>query len=358
MKARIVTTYIGCFGVDEQGKVQSFVDFPKDPRMIAARLAASQKGMIEEEKKVEDDLKTKGFTDIDKGEDDSIKNSLMQTALDKGFVKTQIEFNQLVSRINIELTKVEIKKAVGKDNLIMQTNGAIEELEKSINILVERLREWYGLHFPEMDKIVGDNEKYADIVKRFGPRSRIDHPDLSYFRTKSMGVELSDVDAMAVQEFAAKIKDLYNLRKQLSDYMDELLKEAAPNTREVAGPALAAKLIGLAGGLEKLARMPSSTIQLLGAEKALFRHLHGRGKSPKHGIIIMHPLIQNAPMENKGKLARLLASKLSIAAKMDFYSKTDKGKAMRKELEDKVREYLASEKKHTGPVRMLKKFKK
>jgi nucleolar protein 56 len=355
MKATIVTTFIGCFGVGENDEISIFVGFPKDPRAIAERIRASKIGFIDEEKKAEDDLRKKGFDDVSKGESAAINAKLMALAIEHGVVKSQIEFNQLISKINIELTKVEIKKSIGKDNLIMQTNGAIEELEKSINVLVERLREWYGLHFPEMSRMVGDNEKYADIVKRFGPRGNIDHPDLSYFRTRSMGVDLSPMDAEAVQTFAARIKDLYELRKQLSDYMDGLLREAAPNTREVAGPALAAKLIGLAGGLEKLSRMPSSTIQLLGAEKALFRHLHGRGKSPKHGIIIMHPMIQNAPMESKGKLARLLASKLSIAAKMDFYSKTNKGREMRKDLEDKAKEYLTSEKKKTKHRELIKK---
>jgi nucleolar protein 56 len=355
MKATIVTTFIGCFGVGENDKIEAFVAFPKDPKVIAERMRASQSGQIEEEKKAEAELRAKGYDEVAKGESSAVTSKLMGLALEHGFVKNQIEFNQLVSRINIEFTKVEIKKSIKKDNLIMQTNGAIEELEKSINVLVERLREWYGLHFPEMARIIGDNEKYADVVKRFGPRSNIDHPDLSYFRTRSMGVDLSEPDAVAVQAFATRIKDLYELRKELSDYMDNLLREAAPNMREVAGPALAAKLISLAGGLDKLSRMPSSTIQLLGAEKALFRHLHGRGKSPKHGIIIMHSLIQNAPMESKGKLARLLASKLSIAAKMDYYSKTNKGREMRKELEDKVKVYLMSEKKKVKHQELKKK---
>ena len=119
-----------------------------------------------------------------------------------------------------------------------------------------------------------------------------------------------------------------------------MLKETAPNLRDIAGPALAAKIIALAGGMEKLVRMPSSTIQLLGAEKALFRHLHGRGKSPKHGIVIIHPLVQNAMLKDKGKLSRLVASKMSIAAKMDFYSKVYRGKDLKNDLEDKAKKII------------------
>jgi len=340
MKASIVTTFIGCFGISEDGKIVAYVEFPKDPQKIAEKITASKSEKIEEEKRVEETLKEKGFTEIEKRDSDFIKNNLLKLAVEKGFVKNQAEFNQLISKINIELTKVKIKKAVGRDNLVLQVSGTIEEIDKANNILVERLREWYGLHFPEMSRIISDNERYAEIVKKFGSRDKIEHSELSHFRNKSMGMELSDADIRALQSLAEQIEEFYKLRKELSDYLDVLLAETAPNLKDIAGPALAARLISLSGGLEKLARMPSSTIQLLGAEKALFRHLHGRGKSPKHGIIIIHPLIQNAPLKHRGKLARLIASKLSIAAKIDFYSKTYKGKEFKKELEEKVRETL------------------
>jgi nucleolar protein 56 len=344
MKARIMTTFIGCFGADEKGNILHYIKFPKTPSLVADKIHASKLGKIQEEIDLEKKLRKKGFKDITKSDIGSVKGNLRNLAIEKKFVKNQTELNRFISKVNIELAKRGIKKAMGRDNLIIQVNGAIEELEKSINILVERLREWYGLHFPEMDRIVEKHENYAQIISKFGSRKNIEHPELSHFREKSMGADLKKLDVAIIQDFAKNILSLYALHKELSKYLDSLLSEVAPNTKEVAGPVLAAKLISISGGLEKLARMPSSTIQLLGAEKALFRHLHGKGRSPKHGVIIMHPYVQKAPIKHKGKIARLISSKLSIAAKMDFYSNTNKANELKKDLESRVKEVLRSKK--------------
>src|SRR4030065_417735 len=110
-----------------------------------------------------------------------------------------------------------------------------------------------------------------------------------------------------------------------------------PNFSAVAGPLLGARLLSVAGSLDRLAMMPSSTIQLLGAEKALFRHLKGEGKAPKYGILFGHPLIQQATKETKGKVARLVAAKLSIAARLDRFAGKDEGESLRKQLEESMR---------------------
>lgn len=342
MKAKIVTTAIGCFGVSEDDKIIIYVKFPKNVEKIVKLLEESKSKKIKEEKEVESTLKKKGFTEIEKKESGYITSSLRNIAIERKFVKNPVEFNKLMSGVNIALTKGKIKRAIGRDQLVMQANNSIEELDKSMNILVERLREWYGLHFPEMERAVGDHKKFARLIEQFGLREDIKHPDIGHLKEKSMGADFKEEDIKPVQQLATQIVELYKLRDGTADYMDGLLKEVAPNLRDVVGPALAAKLISLAGGLEKLARMPSSTIQLLGAEKALFRHLHGRGKSPKHGIIVNHPYVGNAPQKARGKAARLLSSKVSIAAKMDFYSKKYKGKELKKELEGKIKEIAKS----------------
>jgi nucleolar protein 56 len=126
----------------------------------------------------------------------------------------------------------------------------------------------------------------------------------------------------------------------MEKYLENLLKEFAPNFSAVAGPLLAARLINLAGGFDKLAKKPSSTIQLLGAEKALFRYLHGHGKSPKHGVLFTHNLIQQAPAKKRGKIARVIASKLSIAIKMDYYGKEDKSEELKKDLKQRIDKIL------------------
>ena len=343
MKAYIVVTAIGCFGLDEKNTVLEFVPFPKEPKDIAEKLVEAKVGAIAEQKQLETKLSAKGYTEFEKRDADVMRAMLPALSGKYGFARSQMEFNRLMGKVNIELAKAQVRKAAGRDNLIMQVNGAIEELDKAINILIERLREWYGLHFPEMSRAVSTNENYASIVSRFGSREKISHPELGILKSRSMGMEFKSVDAAVVQSFAEQITALYKQRESLERYLDELLRETAPNLRDIAGPALAAKTIALAGGMEKLARMPSSTIQLLGAEKALFRHLHGRGKSPKHGIVIIHPFVQNAPLDRKGKVARLVASKMSIAAKMDFYSKVYKGSDLKKDLEERAKK-IAQEK--------------
>lgn len=354
MRAFIVTTFIGCFGVDEKNKIACFIPFSKDPEKIAEKLKLSEIEIIDEEKQMMNELGKRKFrsfvfsfkksgvrnSQVDNAAEKYIKQNLRSIAIDKKIVADQAEFNKLLTKVNIELTKVKIKKAITRDSLVIQAHGAIAEIDKAVNIFSERLREWYGLHFPEMNRAVSSHEKFAVIVEKFGDRKNIDDAELSQITAKSMGADLTDEDIKAIREFANKIIYLYRLREDLSKYLEKTLKEIAPNLEEVAGPALAANLIAVAGGLDKLAKMPSSTIQLIGAEKALFRFLHGHGKSPKHGIILMHQLVQNAPGEHRGKIARLVASKISIAARLDYYSKENRGKRMKKELEEKVKQVL------------------
>lgn len=353
MRAYIVTTFIGSLAVDENGKVIALQQFEKDPEKIAEKLKTSELKIVDEEKVLLNKLSRKRYEiifpfrkeGVKRFEQDNfgekfVKENLRKIALEQKFVKDQTEFNQLLTKVNLELTKDKIKKSFERSNLVMQVNGAIEELDKTINILVERLREWYSVHFPEMDRFVSSHEKFVKLVEKFGSRENIEDPEISPLKEKSMGADLRNEDMEAVRSLARTLLALYDERKYLEKYLEEILKDVAPNFSNIAGNSLAAKLIAKAGGLDKLARMPSSTIQLLGAEKALFRYLKGRGRSPRHGIIFSHTLIQNAPDKHRGKIARLLAAKLSIAAKLDYYSKEFRGEKMKKELEEKVKEIL------------------
>ncbi len=254
---------------------------------------------------------------------------------------SDLELNELLTKIGIELTKKRIKETVKKDKIIIQTVDAIDEIDKSLNILVARLREWYGLHFPEMDRMIEKHEKFAKLVSEYGLRENIEEKELSVLKEKSMGIDLSDEDEIILKEYATRIKELYKLREHLEKYVDHLMEEIAPNIRQLAGPVIGARLIALAGGLDKIAKKPSSTIQLLGAEKALFRYLRGKGRSPKYGILFTHPTIQNAPADKKGKVARIVASKISIAARLDFFSKGKESEKLKEDLEKKVKKVLA-----------------
>ncbi|MEM3490627.1 MAG: C/D box methylation guide ribonucleoprotein complex aNOP56 subunit, partial [Fervidicoccaceae archaeon] len=137
---------------------------------------------------------------------------------------------------------------------------------------------------------------------------------------ESIGADLSDFDIKPVQTLARMAWDIYTLRQELADYIDGVMKEVAPNITALVGSLLGARLISLAGSLESLARLPASTIQVLGAEKALFRSLKTGTKPPKHGIIFQYPEIHKAPRWQRGKMARTLAAKLAIAAKVDAFT--------------------------------------
>jgi len=351
MKAYVVHNLIGVFGLDTNGKLLDYVLFPKDVNLIVQKV--NETGLIPEERELITRLKKKNCTDLIS----SRKNNAFQFDAEKigekllrenlrSIIKeihiSDVDLNKQLTEIGIGLTKRRIKEVVKKDKIIIQAIDAIDEIDKSLNIFTARLREWYGLHFPEMEKDVEKHERFVKLVSEHGLRKNMDEKELRQIAKTSMGIDLSEKDEVILKEYATKIKELYKLREHLEKYVDNVLKEIAPNLREIAGGLLAARLIALTGGLEKLAKKPSSTIQLLGAEKALFRFLHGRGRSPKYGLLFTHQLIQNAPLKKRGKVARVLASKISIAVKMDFYGKKVKSTELKKNLEERIKKIMGS----------------
>ena len=225
---------------------------------------------------------------------------------------------------NLELTKAGLKNAVNEDNLIMQAIANINELDKIANTMSKRLREWYSLYFPELSEEIEDHEKYVELV-------------LEQERTQeSFGADLSEFDLEEMKLLAGRIISIYALRKQHELNLEKIMTKYCPNLLELAGATIAARLIELGKGLKHLALLPASTVQLLGAEKALFRHLKTGSRSPKYGVIINHPLIQKAPRDKRGKAARMLADKLSLCARLDFFKGEFKALDYRIELEGKL----------------------
>lgn len=227
--------------------------------------------------------------------------------------------------------RVEFAK---RDALIIQAVSALDEVEKSVNIHAERLREWYSLHFPEADRHVKDHEKYTKMVAA-GDRGNVDGKTLKLMAEKSVGAELEKSDYAILSKYADEILALYKTRDSLDAYIGSMMKKIAPNIESLAGPSVGARLIRIAGSLENMAKMPASTIQVLGAEKALFRHLKTHAKGPKYGIIFQCPIIHASPKKNRGKIARSLGSKLAIAAKVDFYN-GELDPSLKKKFEAKV----------------------
>ncbi|MEM4528807.1 MAG: C/D box methylation guide ribonucleoprotein complex aNOP56 subunit [Desulfurococcaceae archaeon] len=280
------------------------------------------------------------------------RTRLSEYAVRIGFANTQEEFFEKMHSIMLEYTRRKLRREAQKrDLLAVQAIRAIDDIDKTINLYIARLREWYSIHFPELDEIVKDHALYAKLVYELGDRSnytdemltRLEVPDsvidkIVEAAKNSIGAELSDMDINHIKVLAGIILELYNLRDTLEGYIDSVMKEVAPNVTALVGPKLGARLLSLAGGLEKLAKLPASTIQVLGAEKALFRALRTGGKPPKHGVIFQHPAIHKSPKWQRGKIARALAAKLAIAAKIDYFTGRFTGDKLVKEFEARVDE--------------------
>ncbi|MEM4701591.1 MAG: C/D box methylation guide ribonucleoprotein complex aNOP56 subunit, partial [Candidatus Bathyarchaeia archaeon] len=287
-------------------------------------------------------------------------------ALETGFVKDYEEFRVWVHNVTMEIAKLRVKKAVEKRDLIIaQAIQTLDDLDKSINLFMSRVREWYGVHFPELDRLLEKHETYARLVVNLGVRKdftleRLEKEGLPKSKAEqiaksaqtSMGADLTEVDLAQIQTLSKTVLNLYELRQRLEDYIDSAMEEVAPNIKALTGALLGARLIALAGGLTNLAKMPASTLQVLGAEKALFRSLKTGAKPPKHGIIFQHSLLHEAKKWQRGKIARALAGKLAIAARTDAFGGRYIGEDLKADLEKRVEEIRQ---KYAEPPKVLEK---
>lgn len=245
----------------------------------------------------------------------------------------ELSTTEAVKKLNLLLTKLQLKASVNEDNIIIQTINALDDVTKISNSLCKRLREWYALYLPEASEKITINETFVKIILT-KKKSQL-MKDLQLHET--MGADLKQQDVDEILMLGEKIQSMYQLKQQLEQYLDRVFQEYAPNLQAVAGTIIAAQLLRHAGSLQRLSEMPSSTVQLLGAEDALFKHLRQKAKCPKHGLIVNHPLLANIKASERGKQARHLTGALSIAAKVDYF-KGDKhvGEKLRRELEQKA----------------------
>ncbi len=242
------------------------------------------------------------------------------------FFKNKEYFKGFYER-NLIITKMAIKDSVKDDLLIIQAISNINEIDKSINILIKRLREWYALYNPEFEDSIENQERFVELVIE-GKEKKV---------KDSMGAKLSKDNLEPVLSLAREVNGLFVLRKKQEVYLEKLMKKACPNLLAITGATIGAKLIEQAGGLKQLMLFPASTIQLLGAEKALFRHMKTKARAPKYGFLHEHPLIARNPKEFHGKIARALANKISLAVKVDYFKGKFIGDRLRKELEEKFK---------------------
>jgi nucleolar protein 56 len=379
---------MGVFGFGEKNQLIDKVLFPKDPRKIAEKLEKTETGkVIDEVSRLVKKLQAKGYTEfvLESPEiarnareklkikavsetpseaGDLLRKNLEKIAVKTGFVKQDAKLRELTHKVTTELTKMRVKKAVEKRDLVVaQAIQTIDDLDKTINLFTSRIREWYGLHFPEFSRLIDKHETHARLIANLGQRENFTLKNLqkeglpeskakqlSTAISASMGADLTETDLNQIQTLCRNTLELYKARQTLESYLDTAMEEVAPNIQALVGALLGARLIAVSGGLINLAKMPASTIQVLGAEKALFRALKTGARPPKHGIIFQHALIHDAKHWQRGKLARALAGKLAIAARTDAFSGKYMGDYLKANLESRTEEI--QEKYEKPPIKM------
>jgi nucleolar protein 56 len=236
-------------------------------------------------------------------------------------------YNAPFVRMNIEITKQQIRESVGEDLLVIQSIRVIDDLKHVTNLLVRRLREWYELYNPEFSRACEDHEKF--IYRILKDRNKLK-------REGSMGADIPDDSRHAIYELAERIKGLYAEIESQEKYIEDVMKRICPNMLAITGALIGAQLLEHAGSMKQMSIMPASTIQLLGAEKALFKHLRTGAKCPKYGLIFNHPVVRDSAQRHKGKAARIVADKISIAVRIDHFKGEYRGEKLKAELDSKV----------------------
>ncbi|XP_041936948.1 nucleolar protein 58 isoform X1 [Alosa sapidissima] len=228
------------------------------------------------------------------------------------------------------LSRYKLKFSPDKvDTMIVQAISLLDDLDKELNNYIMRCREWYGWHFPELGKIITDNLAYCKSVRKIGARTNVATTDLSDILPEeveaevklaaeiSMGTEVSEEDILNVRHLCDQVIEISEYRTQLYDYLKNRMMAIAPNLTVMVGELVGARLISHAGSLLNLAKHPASTVQILGAEKALFRALKTRRDTPKYGLIYHASLVGQSNAKIKGKISRSLAAKTALAIRYD-----------------------------------------
>ena len=254
-----------------------------------------------------------------------------------------------------KLAIYRMKKAqAGEDKHLIQAINSIDEIDESISKLIERIREWYALYFPEMD-LIKNNETYIKLIYENKTKEEIINAKSDAFPIDMLDIEddINPEDLDIMNNYAKSIYELQQTRKNIINYIDAKMDSIAPNLKLLVGSSLGAKLISHAGGLKRLATYPSSTVQIMGAEKALFRHLKSGDRPPKYGLIYQHPQVRGAKWWNRGKIARLLAGRISLAVRKDVFTH-DFNPEIFNEFSERIEEI---EKNNPFPTKTTKKRK-
>ncbi len=327
----LVTKWFGVFLCDGEKVIDKRL-MPKDADAIAEKLALVQRGgILPEEQQLAEGRERLAVSE-------RRQSPLGKPVLfDSSFIKAEsYGFGQeLMHDAMMGLGRLRTSEPIGSDRSAVQAVRSLDDLIETCNLMNERLHEWYGMHFPELADFARDS-RYAELVAKHGEREGIIE-ELG-LDIQSMGADFDPDDMRAVQDLADQLCMVYETRERTEGYISEIVGKTSPSLCTLVGGPLAARLVSLAGGLERLATLPSSTVQMLGAEKAMFRHLRSGKKPPKHGIIYQHPDVHRAPYWQRGAIARALAGKISIAARVDAFGEGDAGERLKEEFAARVEE--------------------
>jgi nucleolar protein 56 len=375
MKAFIVQFPFGLLAFGEDKQLVERVIFPQRPRVAAKTIARLNEGKLTKElESLINALQASGFDSfsfdnpqlseeakkhllietetLEAREAESFRSHSSHLAVELGFVKDEADLSLWTRDVSMELAKIQIRGETQKRDLIVgQAIQTLDDLDRTLNLFMGRLREWYGVHFPELDRLIEKHETYARLVLDLGTKmdfteEALEKEDLpknkaeqiSRIAETSMGSNLIDTDLAQIQALSKNILEMYKLREGMETYLDKTMEEVAPNTKTIVGALLGARLIAIAGGLENLAKRPASTMQVLGAEKALFRSIKTGARPPKHGLIFQHTLIHDAKRWQRGKIARAIAGKLAIAVRIDAFGGKYVGDKLKADLDRRIEE--------------------
>ena len=386
MKTFIIQFPFGAAAFDDKKGLVEKILFPKKALAAARSLLKTEAGKLSDEvfslvtllrsagyetfvfenASVADETQRKMAVKVEvaKGaEVEDLRSQMSQVAIESGFVKDEQELNIWNRNVSLELTKLRVKGAAEKRDLIVaQGIQTLDDLDRTVNLFMGRLREWYGVYFPELDRLVEKHETYSRLSINLGYKENytaeaLEKENIPKERAQllvkaaeaSMGADIAELDLQQIQALAKSVLELYELRKNMENYVDRIMEEMAPNVRVVAGALLGARLIAIAGSLQNLAMRPASTIQVLGAEKALFRSLKTGARPPKHGLIFQHTLLHDAKRWQRGKIARVIAGKLAIAARADAFGGNFIGERLKDEINKRLAEIHEKYKEPPAP---------
>ncbi|KAM4900447.1 nucleolar protein 56 [Sylvia borin] len=283
-------------------------------------------------------------------------SALVQGLTAQSAAKAQLGLGHSYSRAKVKFNVHRV------DNMIIQSISLLDQLDKDINTFSMRVREWYGYHFPELIKIVPENSMYCRVAKFIGNRRELSEESLEGLEEivmdsakaqaileasrSSMGMDISPLDLINIESFSRRVISLSDYRKGLQEYLRSKMSQVAPSLSALIGEVVGARLISHAGSLTNLAKYPASTVQILGAEKALFRALKTRGNTPKYGLIFHSTFIGRAAAKNKGRISRYLANKCTIASRIDCFSEVPTsvfGDKLREQVEERLAFYETGE---------------